>query len=235
MRRRGGLERPKRSTIILSNAGFAGSALLVAVLVAGCGEADDRAAIDAAGAQDSHSPQGAFMANLAAHCGDHFPGRLTLEPEGDTMLTGTELLLVHFFECDVDEVRIPFHIETDAGDGWDRSRTWHVIRHDGRLELRHDHREPDGSESTRTWYGGFTETPGTATRQDFVSPERTAAAGAPVGWRIEIEPGVRYVYGTTRDGEYTWRIEFDLSRPHAEPVPPRWGHDRAPSRVPGPP
>jgi hypothetical protein len=235
MRRRGGLVRPKRSTIMPANAGFAGTTLLVTVLLTGCGDGADRDGSDTsdlASAADTHA---AFMANLAVHCGGHFPGRLTLAPEGDTMLTGTELLLVHFLECDADEVRIPFHIETGAGNGGDRSRTWHVIRHDDRLELRHDHREPDGAESTRTWYGGFTESDGTATHQDFVSPERTAAAGSPVGWRIEIEPGVRYVYGTTRDGEYTWRIEFDLSRPHTEPVPPRWGHDRDPSRIPGPP
>jgi hypothetical protein len=235
MRRREKLDRPVR-TIIPANAGFAGSALLVAVLLSGCGDAADRAVIDTPDAAlAADTPHGAFMANLAVHCGGHFPGRLTLAPEGDTMLTGTELLLVHFLECGGDEVRIPFHIETGAGDGWDRSRTWHVIRHDDRLELRHDHREPDGAESTRTWYGGFTGSDGTATRQDFVSPERTAAAGSPVGWRIEIEPGVRYVYGTTQDGEYTWRIEFDLSRPHTEPVPSRWGHDRGPSRIPGPP
>jgi hypothetical protein len=180
-------------------------------------------------------PQAAFLTNLAAHCGEHFPGRLTLRPQGDEMLTGTELLLVHFRDCDADEVRIPFHIEGPADAGADRSRTWYVIRHDDRLELRHDHRAADGSESRRTWYGGFTDSPGTATRQDFVSPERTAAAGVPVGWRIEMVPGVRYVYGTTRAGEYDWRIEFDLSRPLDGPAPLPWGHDRSPSRVPGPP
>ena len=181
---------------------------------------------------DTH---GAFLANLSAHCGEAFPGRLIFEPEGDDMLTGTELLLVHFRDCEEDEVRIPFHVEIEADGSWDRSRTWVVTRVPGGLELRHDHREPDGSESTRTWYGGFSMGEGTPTRQDFASPERTEAAGVPVGWRIEIEPGAHYRYGTTWDGEFDWMIEFDLSEPLDEPIPPVWGADTPPSRIPGPP
>ena len=176
-----------------------------------------------------------FLANLSAHCSDAFRGRLVLEPEGDPMLTGTEELLVHFRDCEADEVRIPFHVEIEATGEWDRSRTWYVMQGDGDLELRHDHRQPDGSEDTRTWYGGFSVGEGSATRQDFASPERTEAAGVPVGWRIEIEPGFHYRYGTTLDGEYDWMIEFDLSEPRAGEIPPAWGWDRPPSRIPGPP
>lgn len=176
-----------------------------------------------------------FMANLARHCGEAFPGTLTLEPPGDDMLTGDEQLLVHFRDCEPHEVRIPFHVEVQDGQQWDRSRTWYVIRHDDRLELRHDHRRDDGSESARTWYGGFTAGDGSANRQDFLSPERSEAAGVTVGWRIEIEPGVRYAYGTTYDGDYDWRVDFDLSQPLHGPAPLPWGHDRDPSREPGPP
>lgn len=175
------------------------------------------------------------MANLARPCGEAFEGRLALEPPGDDMLTGTERLLVHFRDCSPDEVRIPFHVEIEGERRWDRSRTWYVIRHDDRLELRHDHRRPDGSESNRTWYGGFTEGGGTAHRQDFLSPERSQAAGVPVGWRIEIEPGRRYAYGTTYDGDYDWRVEFDLARPTAGATPLPWGAEREPTRSPGPP
>lgn len=205
---------------------------LLAAAVAACSDAD---APETDGVAATESAHAAFMANLAHHCGEHFPGRLTLEPEGDPMLTGTELLVVHFRDCAPDEVRITFHVELAGEDRWDRSRTWYVMQHGDRLELRHDHREPDGAESARTWYGGFTERPGTATRQDFASPERTARAGVPVGWRIEIEPGVRYAYGTTLDNAYDWRIEFDLSSPLDGSPPMPWGHERAPSRAPGPP
>jgi len=209
--------------------------LLAAAVVAACGEANGASDPDYSSRTGAASPQAEFMTNLVHHCGEAFPGRLALEPDDDTMLTGTEELLVHFRDCDDDEVRIPFHVEVEDEDRWDRSRTWYLIRHDDRLELRHDHREPDGSESTRTWYGGFTATEGTATRQDFVSPERTEAAGVPVGWRIEIEPENRYAYGTTLDGEYDWQVTFDLSEPVDGPPPMPWGHDREPSREPGPP
>jgi hypothetical protein len=238
------LPRPRPAGLTMATLPALPAALLAAALVlapAGC-------APDGAAGPDTHT---AFMKNLAHHCGQAFPGALTLEPPGDEMLTGTEELLVHFRDCEDDEVRIPFHIEVEGrGEGevegggkadsrvesrWDRSRTWYLIRHADRLELRHDHRRPDGGESTRTWYGGFTAGPGTATRQDFVSPERTEAAGVPVGWRIEIEPGGHYAYGTTYDGEYDWRIEFDLSTPLEGAIPPAWGHDRPPTRRPGPP
>jgi hypothetical protein len=201
--------------------------MVLAVSLLACGTGDE--------ARAPADPHGAFMANLAHHCGDAFPGRLALEPPGDDMLTGAERLLVHFRDCSPDEARIPFHVEIEGEDRWDRSRTWYVIRHEDRLELRHDHRHPDGSESTRTWYGGSTMGEGTGQQQDFLSPERTEAAGVPVGWRIEIEPGRRYAYGTTYDGEYDWRVEFDLSRAVSGPVPLPWGHDREPTRSPGPP
>jgi hypothetical protein len=176
-----------------------------------------------------------FMANLGYHCGEAFPGRLTLEPPGDEMLTGHEQLVVHFRDCTRNEVRIPFHVEIEEQQRWDRSRTWYLIRHPDGLELRHDHRREDGSESTRTWYGGASDGDGTPHRQDFTSPERSQAAGVPVGWRIEIVPGRRYAYGTTYDGDYDWRVEFDLSRALDGQPPLPWGHDRAPAREPGPP
>jgi predicted small lipoprotein YifL len=171
------------------------------------------------------SPAELFLANLASQCGSAFSGGLTLEPPGDDMLTGTEELIVHFRDCGADTLRIPFHIEIEDAGTWDRSRTWMLMRAPGGgLELRHDHREPDGSHSATTMYGGFTETPGTAERQDFVSVQRTEESGYARGWRIEIVPGERYTYGTTRQGEWSWRIDFDLTQ--AVPPPPApWGHD----------
>jgi hypothetical protein len=212
---------------------FAFAALALA-LAAGCGAEQERDP-DQGTMEAAAVPEDIFLDNLAFHCGSAFPGGLVLTPEGDAMLTGTEELLVHFRDCQPGEVRIPFHVEVEATGEWNRSRTWYVMRVDEGLELRHDHREPDGSESTRTWYGGVSTMGGTATRQDFASPERTAAAGVPVGWRIEIEPGNFYRYGTTYDGDYDWMIEFDLSRPVSGEIPGAWGAETPPSRIPGPP
>ncbi len=216
--------------------------MVLIFLLGGCGEAE---APDGEPAPSADGPgeasleiaeaHRAFMENLAVPCGEAFPGGLVFEPEGDEMLTGTEELLVHFRSCEPHEVQIPFHVEVEATGEWDRSRTWYVMVVDGGLELRHDHRMADGSEDTRTWYGGFSVGEGSATRQDFASPERTEAAGVPVGWRIEIEPGHHYRYGTTWDGEYDWLIEFDLSEAISGEIPPAWGWESPPSRVPGPP
>jgi hypothetical protein len=167
----------------------------------------------------------AFWANLAHHCGRAFAGGLVLEPPGDAMLTGEETLIVHFRECGEDEMKLPFHIEVDA-DGWDRSRTWVLRRHADGLELRHDHRRPDGSEDDVTWYGGRTHAPGSAERQEFVYEERRADDGSVLGWRIEILPDERYTYGTIRGEEWTWRVDFDLSRDVPAPPAP-WGHEEA--------
>lgn len=211
-------------------------AIILALAVVGCGgdppPPDDTAADDLVGPAES---QLAFLDNLSVHCGEAFPGRLAVAPEGDGMLTGTEELLVHFRDCEPGEVRIPFHVEVEETDSWDSSRTWYVMEVPQGLELRHDHREEDGSEDDRTWYGGFSMDAGTPNRQDFSSPERTEAAGVPVGWRIEIEPGVAYRYGTTREGEFTWMVEFDLSEPIDGEIPHAWGYDEPPSRIPGPP
>lgn len=214
--------------------------LVAATLLVACGEPAPEVELPAPGAEagvpdgsDAADPgparhagtqQDAFLQNLASHCGDAFPGSLTLEPPGDDMLEGDELLVVHFRECATDELRLPFHIESLDG-VWDRSRTWVIRRSEDRLELRHDHRRPDGSEDDVTWYGGFTEAVGTPTRQEFIVRDREYPDGSTRGWRLEIEPGIRYTYGTIRNGEWTWRVDFDLSRPLDEPPPPPWGSE----------
>lgn len=170
-------------------------------------------------------PYDLFFDQLAEHCGNAYPGSLTLEPEGDEMLTGTEMLIVHFRECDENQLKVPFHIELEDDEGWDRSRTWIFTRHDDGLELRHDHRNRDGSDDEVTMYGGFSVGVGTAMRQEFQSIERTEETEIFRGWRVEIVPGDRYTYGTIRGEEWSWRVDFDLSEPLDEVPPAPWGHE----------
>lgn len=171
----------------------------------------------------------AFWQHLAAHCGQAFPGRLVTAPPGDTMLDGTETLVVHVRQCDADTLRLPFHI--GRADGWDRSRTWVFTRTLDGLELRHDHRRPDGTKDDVTDYGGTTRTAGTPYRQEFILAERTAADGSVLGWRVEVEPGVRYTYGTIRGAAWTWRVDFDLTSP-VPPPPAPWGYERTEAHPP---
>jgi hypothetical protein len=167
------------------------------------------------------APQDAFWYNLQALCEGAAPGRLVQAPPGDTQIDPEAPLVVHFWECGEDELRFPLHV------GENRSRTWVFIRHDDALELRHDHRHEDGTEESNTWYGASTMAEGSANRQEFVS-ERN---GMLVGWRVEIEPGQRFTYGTIRDGEWRHHLEFDLTRPAQVPPLP-WGHQTRPSQRP---
>jgi hypothetical protein len=210
--------------------GLAGLALLVGL--AACAErggrgASDAVATDVEGVATS-SPQEAFWENLLHHCGRAYPGRLVLEPPGDAMLTGTEALIVHFRECSDDRIAVPFHVEVEETGEWDRSRTWNFLRRADGLELRHDHRHADGGEDDSTWYGGMTRDGGEPQRQEFILAERTAPDGSALGWRVEIVPDERYTYGTIRGGEWTWRVDFDLSEPVAAPPAP-WGADTPPA------
>lgn len=169
-------------------------------------------------------PRDSFWVNLQQHCGNAYPGRLTLEPPDDDMLTGTEEIIVHFRACGGDTTALPFHVEQEATASWDRSRTWLFTRDATGLELRHDHRQQDGTPDESTMYGGRTQSAGTATRQEFIVAERTAPDGSLLGWRVELVPNERYTYGTIRGGEWTWRVDFDLAQ--SVPAPPApWGHE----------
>jgi hypothetical protein len=164
-----------------------------------------------------------FFAKLSSHCGNAYEGRLSTMPPGDTMITYDDILVVHFRECDGNILKAPFHIQTVADGQWNRSRTWIFTMHGDGLELRHDHRKPDGSEDEVTMYGGFQFGENMPNVQIFQSVPRTEETGIFRGWRIEIEPNVRYTYGTVRGEEWSWRIDFDLTTPIETPPAP-WGH-----------
>jgi hypothetical protein len=165
--------------------------------------------------------QDAFWKNLQGLCETAAVGKLLAAPPGDTQIDPNAQLLVHFWECGEHELRFPLHVDEN------RSRTWVFIRHAERIELRHDHREADGSESRNTWYGASTMTAGSSQRQDFVTV-RNGVAG---GWRVDIVPGQHFTYGTARDGEFRHHLAFDLTKPVDLP-PLQWGHETRPSQKP---
>jgi hypothetical protein len=194
----------------------------IAIVVVACARDESNAGVPAPAAADAAvTAQAAFWNNLHELCDRAAAGELLQAPEGDTQIDPDARLVVHFRECGEDELRFPLHV------GENRSRTWVFIRHADALELRHDHRHPDGTEESNTWYGARTIEAGTPTRQEFVS-ERD---GMLVGWRVEIEPGERYTYGTIRDGAWRHHLVFDLTQP-AEVPPPPWGHAPRPSQRP---
>jgi hypothetical protein len=188
------------------------------------GRLDQDAASDANDANDDASAQDAFWANISRPCGGAFPGRLVVDrPDRDLVATDDELI-AHWVRCDEDRIHIALHVGRDGGATWDRSRTWVLTRDADGLELRHDHRLPDGTGEADTGYGGRTVDEGTANAQWFLFEERRHPDGSVLGWRLEIEPGGRYTYGTIRGEDYSWRLDFDLSSPVPTP-PPAWGHE----------
>jgi hypothetical protein len=160
--------------------------------------------------------QDAFMAGLAALCGQRFEGRVVTTDAADAEFA-SQRLLMHVRDCSADEVRIPFTV------GADRSRTWVVTRTDAGLRLKHDHRHDDGSTHVLHWYGGDTANAGTAERQEFpVDAESIAlfnANDASVSttnvWAMEVHPERTFAYELRRANRH-FRVEFDLTKPVAE-------------------
>lgn len=164
-------------------------------------------------------PRDLFWQHLQALCESAAEGELLQAPD-EQILPG-QRLVVHFWECGDEEIRFPLHVDEN------RSRTWVLIHRGDHLELRHDHRNPDGTEESNTWYGATTLEPGSENRQEFVT-RRGEVSG---GWAIEIEPGVHFTYGTIRNGEWRHHLEFDLTTP-VELPPMHWGHETRPSQRP---
>lgn len=165
------------------------------------------------------APQEEFWTALQAQCGLAFEGEQAERVPPDDVFTDRRLVM-HVRECDSGVIRIPFHVDDN------RSRTWVISRTPDGLRLKHDHRHEDGSTEDLTWYGGDTEDPGTATRQEFPADEETAGMlpeAATNVWTVEIVPGQTFAYALRREGtERRLRVEFDLSRP-VSPPPPPWG------------
>lgn len=194
-----------------------------ALLLAACNGQRDNVAHDV-----SQAPADAFMAAVAAHCGEAFEGRIAVnEPKTDALdpFDGKRLVMhVRGCENSAQELRIPFHV------GDDHSRTWVLTRTDNGLRLKHDHRHEDGSPDAVTMYGGDSKPPGTAQRQSFpvdadsVAMFRKAnmAVSTTNTWAMEIEPDQRFVYELTRPDGRRFQVVFDLSKPVALPPAP-WG------------
>src|SRR3546814_13473913 len=74
--------------------------------------------------------------------------------------------------------------------------------------MKHDHRHADGSEDVLTMYGGDTDAPGSAVRQEFpvdaesiaLFERESSEASVTNTWAMEVEPGERFLYELSRPG-----------------------------------
>ncbi|HST36218.1 MAG TPA: hypothetical protein VLK25_06275 [Allosphingosinicella sp.] len=167
------------------------------------------------------SPQ-LFFERLSALCGGAYVGRVVSADPADREMAASRLV-VDVRECSERELRMAFHV------GSDRSRVWIVTRTPAGLRLKHIHRHQDGAEDARSRYGGDSAGPGGAARQDFpadaFSRDLFVRESIPESitnvWSLELEPGRRLAYALRRPNR-NFRVEFDLTRPVANPPAP-WG------------
>ncbi|WP_313032695.1 hypothetical protein [Massilia alkalitolerans] len=170
-------------------------ALAAAVLLAGC-----------AAAPPPLDARDAFMATLQGMCGQRFEGALSyaIDPNSEfaNKTISTEVV------CTADAVRMPVQV------GADRSRTWIFTRPAAGLELRHDHRHPDGTPDTVTMYGGMAREGGSARSQAFLADAYTAklVPGAETNvWTVSLsQDGSVLTYRLDRHDKP--RAEFVLKR-----------------------
>ena len=171
------------------------------------------------------SMQDDFWQRLVSLKGQAFEGKLIIgtEPTDKDFMKGRAVMYV--WKASDSEIRIPFHI------GENRSRTWVLRKTDNGIQLKHDHRKPDGSDDPVTQYGGDTFAKGTPIRQEFAADKYTGnllPASAKNIWAMEIEPAKRFVYELRREHEDRFfRVEFDLSKAIDTP-PLAWGDEDKP-------
>lgn len=172
------------------------------------------------------APNDIFWGELEKLCGKAFAGSIAADTSNSPDFAGKPLVM-HVRSCTKNVIRIPFHV------GDDRSRTWVLTRKGGRILLKHDHRHKDGKPDAVTMYGGWTTSPGMATRQFFPADEETArvvpppAGNAPSAaanvWWIELVPGEYFTYNLRRlGGDRLFTVKFDLKNEVDAPPAP-WG------------
>lgn len=113
------------------------------------------------------NPRDQYMATLKSLCGQRFEGAMTyaIDPKH---AFANKLLVANVASCSDTEIRVQLQV------GEDRARTWVITRTAAGLDLRHDHRHPDGTAEAETMYGGPTRTEGSALSQSFYADTYTA-------------------------------------------------------------
>jgi hypothetical protein len=153
-------------------------------------------------ADEAEDPQSTFFERLHALCGARFEGRSTFPEDPGEAFRNKNLVAV-VETCDERVIHISFQV------GEDTSRTWILTRVEGGLELKHDHRHPDGTPDEITIYGGTSANAGTGLSQSFPADEHTAALipeARTNEWFLSLsEDGSELIYYLERHGEPRFR------------------------------
>lgn len=139
-----------------------------------------------------------FMTLLQNMCGQRFEGALAYAIDRNSEFAGKKISTE--VVCTEGGVRMPVLV------GENRSRTWIFTRGPAGLELRHDHRHPDGSPDAVTMYGGMAQAGGSARSQSFLADALTA----------RLVPGAETNVWTVSFSEDGQVLSYALER-HAKP------------------
>lgn len=176
---------------------------IVAVfIVFGCGKSET-----VPDAKNGPSDQQMFFEQLSDLCGQEFDGK-TVFPNDPRHELHEANLKMHIKKCEEDEIQIPFYVDGDS------SRTWVLRKTERGLQLKHDHRNPDGTASEQTNYGGYANRDGDRNRQFFEADSLTAdlipEASTNV-WMMEVDfENKRFVYFLQRNDSPRFRAEFPI-------------------------
>lgn len=159
-------------------------------------------------AQSSANFPTQFLQNLAQHCGQAYKGTIVSTPVPADF--ENKELVMYVSACDQREVKIAFFV------GEDLSRTWVFTLKGDRVELKHDHRQPNGQPDEVTMYGGTTTNTGNEHIQYFPADQETATsipAAASNLWWVTIDEH-EYSYNLQRAGSKTsFNVVFDVTKP----------------------
>ena len=153
-----------------------------------------------------------FWNRLAKLKGSSFEGEVLEAPEGDDF-RGKQLVM-HVLDVKEDTIYIPFNV------GDNLSRTWILTKTDEGIQLKHDHRNEDGSDDEVTMYGGVTPNTGFDGLAIFPADQETVdllPRTATNMWWITVDDE-QFTYNLRRIGSTTqFSIGFDLKTPVETP------------------
>ncbi len=163
-----------------------------------------------------------FFAAISKHCGKAFKGEITADNMGGDGFANKDLIM-HVRVCTENQIQIPFFVGDDA------SRTWIISKTGSGLNLKHDHRNEDGSYHESTMYGGHTLDAGWPTWQSFPADQYSKQLFIKLGipqsndntWQVGITD-TTYTYRLMRPAR-EFKVEFDLTNPIPVPAAP-WGY-----------
>ncbi len=160
-----------------------------------------------------------FWIKLQLHCGKSYEGVITAGGKEGDGFTG-ERLTMQVLSCQDGIIKIPFNV------GENYSRTWIItMEQNGLLKLKHDHRNPDGSDDEVTMYGGTSTNTGSETVQFFPADQETydlIPYAATNVWWITLDDN-HFTYNLRKvDTDRLFTVTFNLKNP-IEPQPKPWG------------